>query len=317
MAKFLEGDNLNSALGNIFEEAEQELILISPYIKLPERFISKLKAKINNYKLKIIIVFGKNEDDMSKSMKQGDFNFFKELPNIQIRYQNNLHAKYYANEKASLLTSMNLHGFSHANNIEVGVLSKRNIIGKLANNVISNVSGEDSFDTEASKYFHNRVIDQSVLLFNKEPDYEDRAIGIGRKYSKTSSIRHDELSEFFANKPKYEKKSVKKNESSFFSQKPKTEAKQKDSIYKKTKEYKDEHKSHSNNGYCIRTGVEIPFNVEKPLCYDAYKSWNIYGDPEYPEKYCHFSGEKSNGETCVGRPILRKNWSKAKEKFNL
>ena len=71
------------------------------------------------------------------------------------------------------------------------------------------------------------------------------------------------------------------------------------------------------SGYCIRTGVEIPFNVEKPMSYDAFKSWNKYGDPEYPEKYCHFSGEPSNGETSVSRPIIKKNWKKAKELHEL
>ncbi len=70
-------------------------------------------------------------------------------------------------------------------------------------------------------------------------------------------------------------------------------------------------------GYCIRTGVEIPFNLEKPMCYEAFKSWNKFGDPDYPEKYCHFSCESSNGETSVSRPILKKNWKKAKEIFNL
>lgn len=70
------------------------------------------------------------------------------------------------------------------------------------------------------------------------------------------------------------------------------------------------------NGYCIRTGVEIPFDIEKPMCYEAYKSWNKYGDPDYPEKYCHFSGEKSNGETSVNKPILKKNWKKAKQYIN-
>lgn len=73
----------------------------------------------------------------------------------------------------------------------------------------------------------------------------------------------------------------------------------------------------SGKGYCIRTGVEIPFNVEKPLSYDAYKKWNEFGDPDYPEKYCHFSGEPSNGETSVSKPILKKNWKKAKEQFDL
>ncbi len=70
-------------------------------------------------------------------------------------------------------------------------------------------------------------------------------------------------------------------------------------------------------GYCIRTGVEIPFNIEKPLSYDAYKKWSEYSDPDYPEKFCHFSGEPSNGETSVFRPILKKNWKKAQEIYGL
>jgi phosphatidylserine/phosphatidylglycerophosphate/cardiolipin synthase-like enzyme len=75
--------------------------------------------------------------------------------------------------------------------------------------------------------------------------------------------------------------------------------------------------SDKKTGYCIRTGVEIPFDVNKPMSYDAFKSWSKYGDPEYPEKYCHFSGEPSNGETSVSRPILKKNWKKAKELYDI
>jgi phosphatidylserine/phosphatidylglycerophosphate/cardiolipin synthase-like enzyme len=71
------------------------------------------------------------------------------------------------------------------------------------------------------------------------------------------------------------------------------------------------------NGFCIRTGLPIPFNVEKPMSYEAFKSWSKYSDPEYAEKFCHFSGEPSNGETSVSRPILKKNWKKAKEIFDL
>jgi len=69
-------------------------------------------------------------------------------------------------------------------------------------------------------------------------------------------------------------------------------------------------------GYCIRTGVEIPFNIDRPLSLKAYESWSKYEDEEYPEKYCHFSGEPSHGDTCFERPILKKNWNKAKEFMN-
>ena len=73
----------------------------------------------------------------------------------------------------------------------------------------------------------------------------------------------------------------------------------------------------SKNGYCIRTGVEIPFNVEKPFCYEAYKDWSKDEDEENPEMYCHFSGEFSPGETSYSKPILKKHWKKAKEVHNL
>lgn len=75
--------------------------------------------------------------------------------------------------------------------------------------------------------------------------------------------------------------------------------------------------SDKKTGFCIRTGIEIPFDVNKPMSYDAFKSWSKYSDPEYPEKYCHFSGESSNGETSVSRPILKKHWKKAKELHNI
>ena len=71
------------------------------------------------------------------------------------------------------------------------------------------------------------------------------------------------------------------------------------------------------SGFCIRTGISIPFNVEKPMGYEAFKSWSKYSDPDYSEKFCHFSGEQSNGETSVSKPILKKNWKKAKEMHDL
>ncbi|MDP3105107.1 MAG: phospholipase D family protein [Candidatus Methanoperedens sp.] len=98
----------------------------------------------------------------------------------------------------------------------------------------------------------------------------------------------------------------------------KVSAANQDKIEKRKVETKN-HNSKSNDkpmGYCIRTGVEIPFNVEKPMSYEAYKVWSQFGDPDYKEKFCHFSGEPSNGETSVSKPILKKNWKKAKEIFD-
>lgn len=75
--------------------------------------------------------------------------------------------------------------------------------------------------------------------------------------------------------------------------------------------------SATRSGFCIRTGVSVPFDLERPLSKEAHRKWSEFGDPDYPEKYCHFSGEQSNGETSLRQPVLKKNWKKAKEVFNL
>lgn len=94
---------------------------------------------------------------------------------------------------------------------------------------------------------------------------------------------------------------------------------QKISDKQEVKKEKSESKTNAKagQGFCIRTGIPIPFDIERPLSYEAYKKWNEYGDPDYAEKFCHFTGEASNGETSVRQPILKKNWKKAKEKFGL
>jgi len=275
MAIFLTGNELNAQLENLFEFANEHIILISPYIKLHDRFASVLKAKIDSPNISIVVVFGKNEDDFSKSMKEEDFIFFKQFPDIEIRFEKRLHAKYYANESAAILTSMNLYNFSQDNNIEAGVLTDRK-------GVIGRLSG-DSLEEDAAAYFF-RVIEQSELLFKKVAVFEESFFN--SKY-KESVIEIDKLSNFFNNKLKSDS-SVKK------------------SSYKPIEPTK-------KMGFCIRTGVQIIFNPKQPMCDSAFQSWKKYSKIDYPEKYCHFSGEISNGETCFSKPILRKNWTKAKE----
>jgi hypothetical protein len=60
MAIFLTGNELNATLESLFEFADEHLILISPYIKLHDRYASVLKTKKDNPNLKITVVFGKN-----------------------------------------------------------------------------------------------------------------------------------------------------------------------------------------------------------------------------------------------------------------
>ena len=76
-----------------------------------------------------------------------------------------------------------------------------------------------------------------------------------------------------------------------------------------------EKKSKVKTGYCVRTGIEIPFNIERPLSREAFNIWNEYANPDFAENFCHLAGEPSHGATSVRKPILNKNWKKAMEVF--
>jgi PLD-like domain len=276
MAEFVKGNQLNAELEKIFENAKEQLVLISPFIKLHSRFIDALKSKKNAHKLNIVVVFGKNENNLSESFSKSEFNFLKEFPNIEIKYESRLHAKYYANESTALLSSMNLYEYSQNNNIEFGILTKSSILG--LGTLTGNLLG-DKIDDDSYKYF-NQVIDNSELMFKKAPVFSKGIIS--KKYSH-SEVEVDKLSEKLTKKA--------------YNSKPSKKA------HPKKKE---------TMGYCIRTGVKIPFNPDRPLSDKAFKSWSKFKDKDYAEKYCHYSGESSNGETYFGKPILKKNWSKAK-----
>ena len=271
MAQFLKGNDLNAAIGKIFENAEDKLILISPYIKLHHRYTDELKFKVKNDKLEIVIVFGKNEKDITKSLTADDLNFFKQFPNIQIRYEKRLHAKFYANETTQILTSMNLYDYSQDENIEVGVKTEFNILSNIASQLISR---EMSVDQDAWLYF-NKVIENSELLFENKPKYETTMLGLSKKYIDITN-KVDKISEHFSKT--YPTKSVASKTS-----------------YSK---------SELVEGYCIRTAEKIPFNLEKPYSDKAYKSWAQYKNPNYKEKFCHKTGKPSDGKTSMANPIL-------------
>jgi hypothetical protein len=99
---------------------------------------------------------------------------------------------------------MNLYSFSQDNNIEAGVMTKATLLGNIANQLMTNVTGEDSYDSQAWTYF-KRVIEQSDLLFKKTPVFESTMLGFSKKYA-GSKVEIDKLSDFFANRTKYDNK---------------------------------------------------------------------------------------------------------------
>lgn len=288
MSRFITGSELNSEIEKLIRKANSQLIFISPFIKLPDKLKDELKSKSNKDKenLKIIIVFGKNEDEISKSLSLEDFEFFKTFPNLELRYEKRLHAKYYANDSSSILTSMNLYDYSFDKNIEFGVLSEQNLIGT------------NKLDAESIKYF-KKVIANSEIVYIQEAIFET-SFGGFQKTFKDVNVIEDNIEKYFSRntstKPRKLTKYTKSTE------------------YTKPSNYPESRNSKIHNsdmGYCIRTGVKMEFNPDKPMSEKAYASWKRFENQDYPEKYCHFTGEPSNGENTFKRPILKKNWKEA------
>jgi len=197
MAEFLKEGALNAALEEIFSGATSELIVISPFIKLHNRFKDILKSKRDNAKLKITIVFGKNSKDKTRSINKDDFLFLSEFPNVEIRYEDRLHAKFYSNYDVSILSSMNLYDYSQNNNIEFGILTR-------ATNILSETIQGNSIDRDAYSYFVKQVIPNSELLYQNIPEYETGLLGLSKKYIGIET-KVDKLSSEFGTKRKASK----------------------------------------------------------------------------------------------------------------
>lgn len=114
MAKFLDTTGVSYHLQQLINQAQDTLILISPYLKINERLRQSLDDK-DRMKIDIRVVYGKNE------LQPDQINWLKSLKSVRTSFCENLHAKCYLNESAAIVTSMNLYEFSQVNNQEMGI----------------------------------------------------------------------------------------------------------------------------------------------------------------------------------------------------
>jgi hypothetical protein len=115
MAKFLDGAGVQSALTDIIKKTDQELCIISPFLKISVQTKSYLKS-IDDHNKPITIVY--RSDSL---LTDADIDFFNGLKNLELLHCENLHSKCYINENEGLITSMNLHEYSQTHNWEMGI----------------------------------------------------------------------------------------------------------------------------------------------------------------------------------------------------
>lgn len=119
MAKFLNTRKAVSEIEDLIRDADQKLILISPYLKLSKDFKELLTYRNSKDKITTVI-FGKQE------LNPNEMKFLQSLRFVILKYNQDLHAKCYLNDDKMIITSLNLYEFSMNNNKEMGVLIDRN-----------------------------------------------------------------------------------------------------------------------------------------------------------------------------------------------
>lgn len=117
MGKFITDQPLRDKLSGIITNAQELLVIVSPYIKFDNDIKRLIGTHRNNRNVHILIIcrdIPQNYDD---------YKFLQTFPNIRIIIEEDLHAKYYANEIEGLMTSMNLYSHSTTHNVEYGYYS--------------------------------------------------------------------------------------------------------------------------------------------------------------------------------------------------
>jgi len=114
MPELLTTLGISHSIEKLIREAEDEIILVTPYIKLSKNLYERLK-QASSRGIEVTIVYGKSDLDK----KQSDL--LAELENLNLFYLDKLHAKCYLNENRLIIGSMNMHEYSERENSELGV----------------------------------------------------------------------------------------------------------------------------------------------------------------------------------------------------
>jgi len=115
MSHFLNREKLNLWLPKLIEKAEDEILLIVPYIKTSDTILKALKKANKDHK-RIVVIYRENK--LNANEKEKLFS----LENLDLLHHPNIHCKCYFNGDLIIIGSMNLYEYSEKNNREMGYI---------------------------------------------------------------------------------------------------------------------------------------------------------------------------------------------------
>ncbi|NOR48553.1 MAG: hypothetical protein GQ533_11010 [Methanosarcinaceae archaeon] len=115
MTEFLNTEGTTYRLNQLIKNADNEIILISPFLKINQKIKDLLENQDRKRTTNIKIIYGKNE------LQPDENNWIRQLDSVRLAFCKDLHAKCYLSEKEAIITSMNLYEYSQVNNYEMGI----------------------------------------------------------------------------------------------------------------------------------------------------------------------------------------------------
>ena len=213
-------DEVASQVLAIVREAKEYVVLVSPYIHLWGHALEALGLAVQRG-IDVTVVARLGEDRLENEAAWLKNN------GIKVVAAKNLHAKIYLNERAVVVSSMNLLESSMKNSLEIGLVVR-----------------DEHAQQQIRDYVNNTLMHLAI------------------------AVRH-------AVSP--------------VTQQPTYRPAQPD--------------LRVVTGVCIRCSQPIAFDPARPLCKDCYESWAQWGNPEYPEVFCHACGRRS--DVTYERPLCR------------
>jgi Phosphatidylserine/phosphatidylglycerophosphate/cardiolipin synthases and related enzymes len=275
MVKLLNTNHCSSELYDLVKNAQDEIILVSPYLQISPILFNSLKDA-SSRKVPITLIYRDETPTKRESTKSNEQKEKLRSLNIKMSICENLHAKCYLNESTAIITSMNLYQHSQQNNTELGVRIQKEEDAELYDEIykevqsICRISMPSPHSAKSSS-----LLEPKPVLPNLKPSNN----------SKLDSVKP-------VQKPLSEKVSKSSTNNSFLDLIS-------DLIFGK-------------NFYCIRCGTIIEGNSDKPLCTKCYPSWARYKNENYAEKYCFLCGEEK--KTTYAKPICQKCYTQKVKK---
>lgn len=176
--KFLTTLEASAKVEKIIREVKNELIVITPFLKLSNLFLERFRDA-ENRGVRIKLVYGKRELDSEEQSN------LEQLNNLELYYCESLHAKCYFNEDQMVITSLNLYDYSIKNNREMGVYIRKIEDEKLFNDA----------QTEANSIIQSAILEKIVA--EKEINVENEVVNDRTGFC----IRRHETISFNPDKP--------------------------------------------------------------------------------------------------------------------